>query len=134
MRQIHKIIAIVIKDNKFFMVKKVGKDIWTSLGRKPENRETESEALLREIKEEVNCNSKIIRKLGDFTNKAVFDDAIIKLSAYLVELIGEPKISDPELEEFKFIPRDYKQKNIKLPPSIEEQIIPFCIEEGLLEW
>ena len=134
MNIIHKIAAVVIKDNSFFVVRKTGKDIWTSLGGKPESGETEEQALLREIKEEVNCDAHIICKLGDFESKAVFDDALVKLSAYLVEIKGEPKISDPELEEWKFISKDYKNTGIKLPPSIEEKIIPFCIKEKLLNW
>jgi 8-oxo-dGTP diphosphatase len=134
MKIIHKIAAMIVKDNSIFMVRKKGKDIWTSLGGKPEGDETEEEALLREIKEEIHCNAVIIRKIGDFEAKAVFDDAIVKLSTYLVELEGEIMLDDPELEECGFITKDYKNSNIKLPPSIEEQIIPFCIKEGLLDW
>ncbi|MFH1585165.1 MAG: NUDIX domain-containing protein [archaeon] len=134
MKTIKKIIAIVIKDNGFFMVKKVGKDIWTSLGGKPEYGETEQETLIREIREEVGCDTEIIKKLGDFENKAVFDDAIVRLSAYHVNLIGEINLQDPELGECGFITKDYKEKGIKLPPSIEKQIIPYCIKENLLDW
>ncbi|VVB76185.1 NUDIX domain protein [uncultured archaeon] len=134
MKEIHKIAALVVENNSFLMVRKAGKDIWTGLGGKPEGNETEEEALLREIKEELDCGAKIIRKIGDFKSKAIFDDAIVKLSWYLVELIGNPKISDPELEEFGFIPKDYKEKGIKLPPSLEEQLLPFCIKEGILKW
>lgn len=134
MKIIHKIAAVVIKDDKFFMVKKVGTDIWTSLGGKPEGEETEEEALVREIKEEVDCDCNIVRKLGDFTAKAVHDDALVKLSTFLVELIGEIKISDPELEDCGFIGKDYKEQGFKLPPSIEEQILPYCIETKLLDW
>ena len=134
MRIIHKIEAIVIKDDKFLMVRKFGKDIWTGLGGKPEKGETEPEALTREIKEELDCDSEITRKLGDFEAKAIFDDAIVKLSVYTAKLIGEPKISDPELEEFAYIGKDYKEDGIKLPPSIEEQVLPSCIKEGLLKW
>lgn len=134
MEIIHKIVAVVIEENKFFMVRKVGKDIWTSLGGKPEGEETEEEALIREIKEEISCDAEIIKKLGDFEAKAVFDDAIVKLSTYLVKLNGEIRLDDPELEECKFIAKDYKDKGIKFPPSIEEQILPFCINTGLLNW
>ena len=133
-REIHKIAAVVIKDNRFLMVRKKGKDIWTSLGGKLEIGETEGQALIREIKEELDCGANVVRKIGDFTAKAVFDDAIVRLSVYLVELNGEPKISDPELEEFAFIAKDYRRKGIKLPPSIEEQVIPYCKREGLLDW
>lgn len=134
MSVIHKIIAIVIEDNKFLMVRKAGKDIWTSLGGKPEAGESEEEALIREIHEEVDCEATAIKKLGDFEAPAVFDDAIVKLSTYLVKLNGNPKISDDELEELRFIDKEYKQQGIKLPPSVEEQIIPFCIENKLLDW
>lgn len=134
MKIIHKIIAIVIEDDKFLMVRKTGKDIWTSLGGKPEAGESEEEALIREIKEELDCEATIIRKLGDFEAPAVFDNATVKLSAYLTTLDGDPKISDDELEEFIYIDNNYKQQGIKLPPSIEDQIIPFCIESKLLNW
>ncbi|MFH1787485.1 MAG: NUDIX domain-containing protein [archaeon] len=134
MEIIHKIAAMVITDDKFLMVRKKGKDIWTNLGGKPEGDETEDEALIREIKEELDCDSEIVRKLGDFEAKAVFDDAVVRLSVFLVKIIGEPKINDPELEEFRFISKDYKTQGIKLPPSIEEQILPYCLDYGILKW
>ena len=134
MKKIHKIIGVVIQDNKFLMVRKVGKDIWTSLGGKIETGETEEQCLLREIKEEFNCSAIIIKKLGDFEDKAVFDDAIVKLSAFLVELKETIKLIDPELEEYRFINKDYKEQGIRLPPSIENQILPLCIKNGLLNW
>lgn len=116
------------------MVRKVGKDIWTNLGGHPEPGETEEEALLREIEEELNCEGKIIKKLGDFEAPAAHDDAIVRLSVYLTELSGEPVISDPELEEFKFLTKDRKEEGIRLPISISEKVLPFCIENKLLDW
>jgi 8-oxo-dGTP diphosphatase len=127
--------AIVIKDDKFFLVRKKGKDIWTSLGGRIEEGETEEQCLLREIKEEVNCGAKIIKKLGDFEDKAIFDPgSMVRLSTYLVELEGEIDLIDPELEECGFIDKEYSTKGFKLPPSLRTQIIPFCIKEGLLKW
>ncbi|MBI4448175.1 NUDIX domain-containing protein [Candidatus Woesearchaeota archaeon] len=134
MKEIHKIVAIVIRDNKLLMVRKVGKDIWTNLGGKPEGDETEEQALVREIQEEIHCGAKVLKKLGDFKAPAVFDDAIVKLSTYLVELIGKIKLDDPELEECKFIPKNYKELGIKMPISIEEQILPFLIKNKYLNW
>jgi 8-oxo-dGTP diphosphatase len=134
LKVIHKIAAVVIRNNEFLMVRKHGKDVWTSLGGKPEEGESEEQALLREVREEVGCEPEVVRKLGDFEAKAVFDDALVRLSAYLVRLKGEPVLQDPELEEFRFLPKDYKAQGIKLPPSIEEQVIPHCVREGLLDW
>jgi len=139
MKQIHKIIAIVIQNNKFLVVRKVGKEIHTNLGGRIEQGETEEECLVREIKEEMDLDSSVIKKLKDFHAKAIFDDAIVVLSAHLVELKELPEQGninhiDPELEEYRFIDKDYKEKGIKLPPSLEEQVIPFCIKENLLNW
>jgi 8-oxo-dGTP diphosphatase len=134
MNEIRKVAAVVIRDNSFFMVRKKGKDVWTSLGGHIEEGETEEEALLREINEEVHCDATIVRKLGDFRAKAAHDDAIVMLYAYLVELDGAPRLDDPELEECAFIPSDYEKLGVKLPPSITEQIIPFCKRAGLLDW
>jgi hypothetical protein len=76
----------------------------------------------------------ILKKLGDFEARAVFDDAMVRLSAYLVRLEGKIELIDPELEEYGFIDKNYKEHGIKLPPSIEDQILPFCIKKGLLDW
>lgn len=127
---------MVIKDNSFLMVRKKGKDIWTNLGGHPEPGETEEQALLREIKEELDCEGKVIKKLGDFEAVAAHDDAVVRLSTYLVELEGKPHIppTEQELEEYAYIAKNYKDDGIKLPASIEEQILPYCIKEGLLDW
>lgn len=134
MKEIHKIVAIIIQDDAFFMVRKVGKDIWTNLGGKPEGDETEEQALIREIQEEIHCGAQVIKKLGDFKAPAAFDDAVVRLSAYLVELTGEIALDDPELEECRFIPKNYKEIGIKMPASIEEQILPFLIQNKYLHW
>lgn len=135
MEQIHKISAMVIQDNKLLMVKKVGKQTWTTLGGKPEEGETEEEALHREINEEIHCNAKIIKKLDDFVTDAHHHKGFtVKLSTYLVELLGEINLDDPELEKADFIPKEYEEKGIKLPPSMTEQVIPFLKKEGLIDW
>lgn len=135
MKTIHKIAAMVIADNAFLMVRKVGKDIWTNLGGKPEGDESEEEALIREIKEELNCDAKVIKKIGDFRAMAVFDkDTELVLSTYLVDLLGEPVISDPELDEYAWIGEDWQEKGFKLPDSITEHVMPYCIENKYLNW
>lgn len=134
MEVIRKIGAVVIDNDRFLVVRKHGKNIWTSLGGKPESGETPEQTLIRETKEELNCDVVILNKLIDVKDKAVFDDAQVHLSFYLCELSGEPEVIDNELAEFKFIDSDYKKIGINLPPSLEKQLIPFCIKEGLLKW
>ena len=134
MNTIHKIAAVVIRDNEFLMVRKKGKDIWTSLGGHPEAGETEEQALLREIREEMGCSATIVKKLGDFEAPAAHDDAIVRLSTYLATLDGPIIFEDPELEEYKFLPKNYRDLGVNLSSSIEDKVLPFCITEGLLDW
>jgi 8-oxo-dGTP pyrophosphatase MutT (NUDIX family) len=134
MKTIHKIAAVVIQDNKFFMVRKVGRDIWTSLGGRPEPGETEEQALLREIQEEVHTDAEIIKKIGDFEAKAAHDDAMVRISAYQVKLTGDIRLDDPELEECRFLGKSWEAEGVKLPDSIKDQVIPYCVKEGLLDW
>jgi 8-oxo-dGTP pyrophosphatase MutT (NUDIX family) len=134
MKVIHKIAAVVIEDNKFLLVRKKGASIWTSLGGHPEVNESEEQALMREIKEEMGCDATIERKLGDFEARAGEDDAIIRLSTYLVKLDGKILFQDPELEEYQFIDKDYEEKGFKIPDSLRLKVLPFCIQEQLLKW
>lgn len=41
---------------------------------------------------------------------------------------------EEELEEFRYIGKNCKEEGIKLPESIEKQILPFCIKEKCLVW
>jgi 8-oxo-dGTP pyrophosphatase MutT (NUDIX family) len=135
LRTIHKVAAIVIEDNKLFMVRKRQKDSWTSLGGRPEEGETEEGALSREVKEEVNCAAEIWKKIGDFEAPAAHDeDATVKLSCYLVKLHGTVEVVDHELAEAGFIGKDYREKGMKLASITEEQLIPYLKKEGLLDW
>ena len=135
MQIIKKVIALPIKNNRLLVVKKVDKDIWVDLGGKPEGNETEKETLAREIKEELDCDCIIKEKFGDFENEAAFDPGcMVHLAAYITDLVGEPKVSDPEIEKYEYIGADYKEKGFELAPSIETKIIPALINRGYLKW
>lgn len=134
MKEIRKVAAVVIKENTFMMVRKAGKDVWTSLGGRPEEGESDEQALLREIKEEVNCDAEILQVLGEIVAPAIYDDARLTLSCFLVNLIGNPIIRDGELEEFRFISEQDFKAGIKLPESITDHLIPLLVSEGLLDW
>lgn len=134
MKIIHKIAAVVIEDNKFLMVHKKNSKFWTSLGGHPEEGETEEQALLREIKEEMGCDAVIERKLGYFEAKAGEDDAMVRLSTYLVTLTGPIIFEDPELDDYKFIGKNYEEEGIRFPDSMKNQVIPYLVKNGLLNW
>ena len=134
MKKIFKVAGIEIKNDKFLMVRKTGKDIWTNLGGKPEGDESSEEALRREVKEELGCGCEIIEYLGEFENRAALDDAIINIKAFVIKLNGEPKISDQELEEYRYIDQKDIEQGIKLPLSVSRQLIPELIKKQYLKW
>jgi len=67
--------------------------------------------------------------MGDFEDKAAFDDAMIKLSVFFVDLHGDINLIDPELEEFKFVGKDHSEK---LAPIFDKKVIPMLAEKGLI--
>jgi len=131
---IHNVGAVVIENDTFLLVRQFGRDVWTSLGGHLEAGESEEEALKREIREELGCAGDIVRKLGDFRAKAAHDDAEVVLATFLVRLIGDPAITDPEIEELRFIGPDFERQGILLPESITHGVLPYCIRSGLLHW
>ena len=128
-------VAILIRDNKCLVLRFAvtdntkTSDLWGLPGGRIDQQENQLPSFKREIKEEIGCEAEIIRKLGDFEDKAVFDDAKVKLSAFFVELKGEIKLIDPELEEFRFIGRTHSEK---LAPLVEKEIIPMLAEKGII--
>ena len=126
---IRKIAGCLIKDNKLLVVRKKGKEIYTSLGGRPEAGETEEETLRREVKEEIDCDVTASAYVGTFEEKAVFDDAIVQLVTYIIEVKGTPRITDSELEEFIWVTADEP----RLADGLKKHIVPVLVQKGLLK-
>jgi len=127
---IRKIAGCLIRDNKLLVVRKKGKDIYTSLGGRPEPGETEEETLRREVKEEIDCEVTTSTYLGTFEEKAVFDDAIVQLVSYVIDIKGTPRLSDSELEELKWVAANEEPR---LADGLKKHIVPALLKEGLLK-
>lgn len=37
-------------------------------------------------------------------------------------------------EEFRYIPKNYREQGVKPPSSLENRAIPLCVREGSLKW
>ena len=140
MKTIHKVAAICIDNNKLLLVRKAKKGIWTTLGGKMEEGETEEECLRREVLEELNSPLELIRFIGRW--EAISNKDLFILSAYLISLTGEPHITEPELEDFKyigkkefaFIRKAWLKRDKKIPVLAAEHLIPKLQEEKILDW
>ena len=122
------VVAAIIRDedNKIFIVqrnlKKAQGGLWEFPGGKIEQGETEEEALIREIKEEMNMDIEVISKFDEHIHE--YPEKQIKLIAFnclktsdtyeLLEHEADAWITPEELEKYEFAPADvYFVENLK---------------------
>lgn len=114
MKIIQKVALAVIRNNKVMLVRsRKNKNVFYTLGGKPEVHETDYDCLDREVMEET--NTKIQRNSLSFidTIRAEAHDkinTIIELKLYTGNLIGDPKPSS-EIEEIGFFDTSMSDKN-----------------------
>jgi 8-oxo-dGTP pyrophosphatase MutT (NUDIX family) len=81
--------------------------------------ETLEEAVMRELREELSINVRVLRKIGvyptDMTKEGVFD-----VHTYLCEIVeGEPVASEPgKIEGFEWLTPDALEANPSITPSL----------------
>jgi 8-oxo-dGTP diphosphatase len=128
-KTINGVIAIIVKDNKVIMGKKKHKpghflsDAWHIPGGKGEVGETSEQTAIREMKEELGMNIKILRKLCEYTtrNETLIANSVI----FICESIDNP-IAGDDLVEARYF--DYeeilslheKQSFARLPNVVKE--------------
>ncbi len=112
--------AVIKKDNKVFCCQRGSKgecaDKWEFPCGKIEPGETREEALIREIKEELNCSIRVNRYITTVEHE--YNTFSLTMHVYLCELVeSEPILLEPkssvwctkeELEELDFAEADYK--------------------------
>ena len=112
--------AVIIKDKKVFCTKRGERGEcaykWEFPGGKIESGETKEEALLREIKEELNCDINIKKYLTTINHE--YNTFNLTMHVYICELINNDPIliehidsmwcSNDELKKLDFAEADYK--------------------------
>ncbi|MDV5170072.1 NUDIX domain-containing protein [Photobacterium rosenbergii] len=103
---IDKLAWVLIKDGKLLVVRSKGKELFYLPGGKREAGESDQQALVREIKEElsVELDSKSIKYMETFIAQAdgKAEGVSVKLTCYFADFSGE-LLPDAEIEELKFI-------------------------------
>lgn len=96
---------------------------WEFPGGKPEEHEALEDALVREIREELNTEIKVIRK---------FDQSItgdIELATFVCDLVGEKPLFSTDHSELRWVPEnelsklDWAEPDL---PALKRILIPFC--------
>lgn len=110
--------AVILRDSKILLLlrkKAPESGCWTIPGGKVEFGETVEEAILREVKEEINAEGKIIAPLG-VTNHILKEEGTHFVSPrFLVELLEEPQNMEPESHEaMEWFPIDKLPENVTM--------------------
>lgn len=132
MKVIDKLAWIEIKDKSILSTKTYGKNKYYIPGGKRENGETDTEALCREVKEELSIDIKkdTIKFVGVFQAQAHGHPigTIVKMTCYMADFVGSLR-SDSEIEEIKWL--NYSDKN-KIS-EVDKLIFDYLKENKLLE-
>lgn len=132
MKEIDKLAWIHIKDKQFLSTRSKGKDIYYIPGGKREAGESDDQALIREIKEELTIDLTLesITYLGTFKGQAHGMPAgvQVKMTCYEAEFTGEIQAAS-EIDEVVWF--NHKDK-LKSSP-VDQIIIDWLKTEGRIE-
>ncbi len=129
---IDKLAFIEIQNKKVLVTLSRGKDVWYIPGGKREENETDEEALIREVKEElsVDLSPETIEYYGTFEAQAhgKQEGTIVRMTCYTAKLEDEIKAAS-EIERFDFFDTTTKEP---LSP-VDYLIFDDLKKKGLIE-
>ncbi|MCA9377268.1 NUDIX hydrolase [Candidatus Nomurabacteria bacterium] len=129
---------LIINDKGELLIIKVNsRDIWTSLGGGIEDGDSEEEALVREIREEVGLTATKLTKYITLPVEPAAENSkkFIQIIYFLVEATGEPKLDEGEdIAEYKWV--SLKQAELmkdQIGTGLRKYAIPKLKTEGLMK-
>ncbi len=126
-KYIDKLAYIHIQDNKILVTLSKGKDTWYIPGGKREEGESDQEALIREVEEELTVSliPESIKKYGVFEAQAHGkpEGTIVRMTCYTADFEGELKPAS-EIEKMEYF--DYSRK-------LETSLVDHLIFDDLLQ-
>lgn len=132
MKLIDKLAWIEIKNRSILSTKSYGKDKYYIPGGKREPNETDEQALLREIKEElsISLDGKTLKLVGVFEAQAHghAEGTMVKMTCYTADYIGEIKAAS-EIEEIRWL--NYSDKDIV--SEVDKLIFDYLNQNNLLD-
>lgn len=111
---IDKLAFIDIKDNKVLSTLSKGKNVWYIPGGKRDGNETDHEAIIREVKEELSVDliQDTIKHFGTYEAQAhgKQEGTIVRMTCYTAQFIGTLKAS-MEVAEYRYVDYSWKEKS-----------------------
>jgi len=119
-KEIDKLAWLSIRDGKLLSTRSKNKELFYLPGGKREEGETDEQALIREIKEEISVDlvADSVKYAATFTAQAdsKHNGTVVKLTCYFADFSGQLS-PDAEIEEIDFI--DYQHKDLCSLASIK---------------
>lgn len=133
MADIHKAGAIIIQDKKLLLTRTKGKDIFVCPGGKLESGETPKQAVVRELKEELNISvsESSLEEFGTYFASAAYDpDKTLQLDVFIVKSWTGELVPDNEIEEV--IWADSSTQNVKQGSIFDHEVMPKLKAKNLI--
>lgn len=130
---IHKAGGVIIKDRNFLVTRSAGKDFFIAPGGKLENNETASQALVREMEEElqITVNDSTLEMLGTFTAQAAGkEDKLLQMDVFIIHDYNGTPIPSSEVEEIRWI--NSHTSGIVLGSIFEHEVMPLLKQRNLI--
>ena len=127
--------GIIIRDKQLLVLRSRGKNIFFAPGGKPEEGENPEEALIRELREEINIHvaAHDLRFFGNYQAPAAgYEDVILNMDVYFVDGYRGKISPANEIEETRWIDSQ-NIANVKVSSIFKEQVLPALVDLALVK-
>lgn len=131
---IHKAAGVIVKDRRFLVTRSVGKDFFVAPGGKLEPGEGTIEALVRELKEELDIaiNTPSLESLGTFHATAAGSaDRKLQMDVYIVWDYDGTITPTSEVEELRWV--NSLTDDISIGSIFQHDVAPLLKKRGLID-
>jgi 8-oxo-dGTP diphosphatase len=114
--------AIIMRGNKFMILKDRRYDLWTLPGGRLELNESPEDGLAREVLEETGLEITVGEPAGTWYFKALDGDERVLTNFICKEIGGKLKLSDENIECKWVTPKEFLMEEYKIPQSLKKAI------------